>query len=96
MARLEQRQAWLTYREAAQRVGRAIRTIKRWKREGMPMSWDTRGRRIVEEHVLLAEYRRRLLADPIHQQKIRATTRDTPADELLDTLSMSPPTVRVE
>lgn len=87
---------WLTYREASARVGRAVRTIKRWRREGMPMSWDPRGRRIVKEQALLAEYRLRLGRDPIHQQKIRATTRDTPPDELLDTLSMSPPTVRVE
>lgn len=60
------------------------------------MSWDTHGRRIVFEHVLLAEYRRRLQSDPVHQQRIRAITRDTPSDELLDTLSVSPPTLSLE
>lgn len=85
-----------TYREAAGRVRRSIRTIKRWRREGMPMSFDQQGRRIVEERVLLAELRRRLHADPVHQQRIRALTGDTPQDTLLDQLSVSPPTLRVE
>lgn len=87
---------WHTYRGAAARVNRSIRTIKRWRREGMPMTWDTTGRRIVQEQTLLAEYRRRLQADPVHQQRIRAITRDTPSDDLLDLLSVSPPTLSVE
>lgn len=87
---------WLTYREASVRVRRSIRTIKRWRREGMPMSFDPHGRRIVEEHTLLTEYRNRLGRDPIHQQRIRTIIGDTPQDELFDTLSMSPPTVMVE
>lgn len=73
-----------------------MRTIKRWRRDGMPMSWDKRGRRIVEEQILLAEYRRRLQSDPVRQQQIRKAMRDTPPDELLDSLSMSPPTLKVE
>lgn len=60
-----------TYRQAAKRVGRAVITIKRWRRHGMPMGYDKHGRRIVEEAVLLAFYRSKLLADPIHQQKLR-------------------------
>lgn len=62
----------------------------------MPMYWDTQGRRIVEEQVLLAEYRRRLGRDPVHQQRIRNATGDTPPDELLDSLSVSPPTLSLE
>ena len=60
------------------------------------MTFDRWGRRIVEERTLLAEYRKRLAADPVHQQRIRSLTRDTPADELLDLLSVSPPTLMVE
>lgn len=60
------------------------------------MTFDSSGRRIVSEQVLLAEFRRRLTSDPVHQQRIRALTRDTPPDDLLDTLSVSPPTVMVE
>ncbi len=86
----------MTYREAAARVGRSHRTIKRWRREGMPMSYDTLGRRLVEESTLLREYRKRLARDPVHQQRIRTIIGDTPQDQLFDTLSMSPPTVMVE
>lgn len=86
----------LTYREAAARVNRSVRTIKRWRRDGMPMNFDHYGRRVVTERILLTEYRRRLASDPVHQQRIRALTRDTPPDDLLDTLSVSPPTVMVE
>lgn len=63
----------LTYREAARRVGRSIRTIKRWRKGGMPMGWD-HGRRVVDEPTLLAWYRARLTADPVHQQRLRALT----------------------
>ncbi|WP_427870559.1 hypothetical protein [Leucobacter luti] len=87
---------WFTYREAAARVHRSTRTIKRWRRDGLPMTFDKTGRRIVEERTLLTEYRRRLAADPVHQQRIRSMTGDTPSDELLDQLSVSPPTVSVE
>ncbi|WP_249290657.1 hypothetical protein [Leucobacter manosquensis] len=60
------------------------------------MSFDQWGRRIVKEHILLAEYRKRLAADPVHQQRIRSLTGDTPSDELLDLLSVSPPRLMVE
>lgn len=60
----------LTYREAARRVHRSIRTIKRWRRAGMPMGWD-RGRRVVDEAVLLAWWRARMSADPVHQLRLR-------------------------
>ncbi|MEQ6898995.1 hypothetical protein [Microbacterium sp. KR10-403] len=64
----------LTYREAATRVHRSIRTIKRWRRHGLPMSWDHQDGqrvRVVELEILLAWYRDRLQADPIHQQRLR-------------------------
>lgn len=65
----------LTYREAAKRVRRSIKTIKRWRRNGMPMTWDTRAGqrvRVVDETTLLAWWRDRLLADPVHQARMRS------------------------
>ena len=44
---------YLTYREAARRVRRSVRTIKRWRRAGLPMSFDEQGRRVVDERTLL-------------------------------------------
>ena len=80
-------ETWLTYREASVRVGRSVRTIKRWVREGLvrgwselEVGWDGQGRRIVREEVLLAEYRRRLLAWPTHRYRMRAMTGDTPSE----------------
>ena len=62
---------WLTYRQAAKRTGRSLNTVKRWRRQGMPMETDPRGRRIVHQKVLMAWFRARLMADPIMQQKRR-------------------------
>lgn len=73
-------EVWFTYRGASVRADRAIRTIKRWVREGMPAGWDDQGRRIVREDVLLVELRRRLAANPAHQYRIRKIMGDTPAD----------------
>ncbi|WP_159576072.1 hypothetical protein [Microbacterium sp. 8M] len=60
----------LTYRQAARRVRRSVRTLKRWRRNGMPMEWQD-GHLVVEESVLLAWWRDRMSADPVHQQRIR-------------------------
>ena len=68
----------LTYREAAARVRRSIRTVNRWRRGGMPMGWERReGKRVrvVEETTLLAWWRQRLQADPAHQYRLRRTRR---------------------
>lgn len=74
---------YLTYREAARRVRRSIRTINRWRRRGMPMGWENRdGKRVrvVAEDTLLAWWRARLQSDPAHQYRLRRqrTTSDTP------------------
>lgn len=61
---------WLDYRQAARRIGRSENTIKRYRRSGMPMPIRD-GRRVVREDVLLAWYRERLQAWPIHQQRLR-------------------------
>lgn len=62
----------LTYREAAKRVRRSVRTIKRWRKGGMRMGFDTSGRRVVDEELLLAWWRARMTADPVHQRRLLA------------------------
>ena len=67
----------LTYREAAKRVGRTIRTINRWRQNGLPMTWETSDGqhcRVVNETTLLAWYRDRLNNDPVHQQRLKRAT----------------------
>lgn len=66
--------AWLTYREAARRVHRTVRTIRRWKKNGMPTILRD-GIRYVEEEALLAWWRARLQADPAHRWRMRKHTR---------------------
>lgn len=64
----------LSDREDARRVRRSIRTINRWRKAGMPMSWELRhGQhvRVVDEDVLVARWRDRLDANPAHQRKLR-------------------------
>lgn len=60
----------LTYRQAARRVNRSIVTIKRWRRRGLPMTWQG-NRRVVDEHTLLAWWRTRMENDPVHQNRLR-------------------------
>jgi transposase len=65
----------LTYREAAKRTGRAYNTIRHWRRQGMPMGWETRNGqkvRTVDERVLLKWWRERLKNWPAHQYRLRA------------------------
>lgn len=64
----------LTYRQAATRMRRSIETIKRWRRNGMPMGWAIQhGKRVraVDEKVLLGLFRGRLAADPVHRARMR-------------------------
>jgi transposase len=65
----------LTYRQAARRVHRSVKTVKRWRRHGLPMGWDVQAGqkvRVVDEEVLLSWWRARLAADPVHQARLRA------------------------
>jgi hypothetical protein len=61
----------LTYRQAAKRVRRSVNTIKRWRRHGLVMGFDDRGRRVVDEAVLLAYWRARMAEWPVHQYRLR-------------------------
>ena len=67
---------YLTYKEAAARVKRSKRAIQRWRKSGMPMGFNAAGERIVAERTLLAEFRRRLRNDPVHQQRLHTLKRD--------------------
>jgi len=70
----------LTYREAAVRTKRSIRTINRWRRGGMPMEWEMRGDqrvRVVREDILLQWWRDRLTAWPTHQYRLRKMRSDS-------------------
>lgn len=65
---------YLTYKEAAVRVNRSVRAINRWRRNGMPMTWEIRDEkrvRVVELDTLLAWWRARLTAWPPHQYRLR-------------------------
>lgn len=60
----------LSYRERAKRVRRSVRTINRWRRSGMPMTWEARNVQplhAVDEEILLAHCRERLDANAAHQ-----------------------------
>lgn len=71
---------WLTYSEAAHRVGRTTRNIRRWHADGMVMEWrtgsDNQRERVVDEEVLLAWFRDRLKASPTHYYRVRAIARE--------------------
>lgn len=58
----------LTYRQAivAARIGKT--TIKRWRRLGMPMSTDEKGRRVVDEDVLFQWKRDMIRANPVRRR----------------------------
>ena len=58
---------WYTYRQAAARVRRHKRTIKKWRQKGLPMSWDNQGRRIVKHEHLLPWWRMAIERD--HRNK---------------------------
>lgn len=76
---------YLTYKEAAKTVRRSVRAIKRWRSNGMPMSWEVRDGqrvRVVDKAVLQEWLRARLRAWPPHQyrmRKILANADDTPS-----------------
>ena len=78
---LIQDKPWYTYREAAARVNRSPITIKRWRRGGMPMSFDNQGRRIVKHHTLLEQLRTSIERNDANRKK----KSDTPifAEDLL-------------
>lgn len=69
----------LTYREAAKVTRRSVVTIKRWRRNGMPMGWETRDgqrHRVVDERTLKKWWRDRMTADPVWQARLRKMRRE--------------------
>lgn len=78
--RMPQMTVWLTYKGAAARIGRSVRTINLWRRQGMPMEWrsgpDDVRERVVDETILLAWFRDKLMASPAHQYRVRRLARE--------------------
>ena len=73
---LDDEPVWLTYADAAKRVRSSKHTIQLWRRNGMVMEWrvDEGGQRyrVVREDVLLAWWRDRMKASPVHFYRMRA------------------------
>lgn len=61
----------LTFRQASQLLGCTIRTLHNWKTAGMRTTLNDRGRRVVREDELRKHHRRHLLANPVHQNRMR-------------------------
>lgn len=71
-----------TYREAAITVHRSVLTIKRWRRNGLPMGWGIRdGQRVrlVDNDVLRAWWRERMKQDPVWQNRLRRDRQENDA-----------------
>lgn len=68
-APLDERRLY-SYRDGAKRIGRDVRTIKRWRRQGMPTVLID-GTRFVRGSVLYAWLWSTLAADPVHQARLR-------------------------
>lgn len=65
----------LNYTEAAKRVKRSVRNVRRWAAEGMPMV-EIDGMMYVDEPVLLKWWRERMAASPAHYYRMRRERRD--------------------
>lgn len=70
--------AFLNYPQAAKRVKRDVRTIRRWRSEGLAFE-QVNGQLVVREDALLEFYRAKLKAWPIHQQRMRVLRRGSAA-----------------
>ena len=67
-APLDERRLY-SYRDGAKRIGRDVRTIKRWRRQGMPTVLID-GTRFVRGTVLFAWFRSTLAASPVHRARM--------------------------
>lgn len=60
---------FLSYQQAAARTNSHVETIKRWRRMGLSFALVD-GRRVVRDDALLAFWRERMKADPVHRAVI--------------------------
>lgn len=65
---------WLPTRQAARRVGKTIRTIRRWRQLGMPVRFVD-GRMHIEEETLLLWWRQQTMRNACTKWRIRAAQR---------------------
>lgn len=64
---------WYTYRTAARRTGRSIRTLREWVLDGMPATVDPETREVlIAEPDLFVWWRRKNRANPRMRQRVRA------------------------
>lgn len=61
----------LSTRQAARRVGRHIRTIHRWRAEGMEVHFDKQGHMHIDETELLSWFRTKTVRNPVHKYRLR-------------------------
>lgn len=62
-----------------------MRTIRRWRLQGMPMSWQViegQRTRVVTEEVLLAHWRLHMTQNPVHQQRMRSKQKATATEPM--------------
>ncbi len=71
---------WLNYDQAARRVRSDPRTIRNWRRAGMPMGWRLgehgQRERVVELDVLLSWWREKMRNNPAHVNRMRRQARE--------------------
>ncbi|MGN7188846.1 WhiB family transcriptional regulator [Microbacterium enclense] len=82
---------WLTYEQAAKRIGRHSDSVRRWRRDGLEFVMRDGKQMVLEEH-LLAFYRDRLKAWPIHRHKMNRLR----AEDGLPPLPPPPPRIKPE
>ncbi|VXB29483.1 hypothetical protein [Pseudoclavibacter sp. 8L] len=74
---MEAELTYLTTRAAARRVGRSVRTIRRWRRAGL--AWRVHDHLIeIEKEELLRMWRRMTFQNPIVLKKLRARGEKVP------------------
>ena len=84
MTRRDDGKRMLTYEVASKRLGRSVRTLKRWQREGMPTALDARGRRLVRQDVAEKWKREKLGNWPPHQYRLRRLLAEDGGEEEAD------------
>ena len=87
-----------TYKGAAKKVGRSEGRIKQWRREGMKVEVDAKGRVVVRHSVLMDEFRQRIARDPVQQIRTRRALEEHEEHEEheaagLDSRAPNPPSV---
>lgn len=69
---------WYTYRTAARRTGRSIRTLREWRQAGMPAKVDPESRELlIAEPDLFAWWRKANRRNPRMRQRVHMQSQPT-------------------